>query len=274
MVTRICLFAVVCSLGAYCVSSYLTDSQPDHTPSIDLETKHLVVESETQKKLLQPAFNRTVDNNGLKVLQAVEPKPIVDAELVMSDSLANLHLEEFNEYLRGERASEHTTLAFYTNSRWYEFYERVGYPSEDIHQLIAFRNQYLADISQSGKEYYWHRWSNAPHRALAKTLAYTVLPRLGNGEDKELTLRSSISDVASEYGITDELVERVAKKYLLSAMGTIEVAALFNSPADPQVIATKVDSGFVEFLKEQAGYTKKKAVIDENMSDIYSSSSN
>ncbi len=79
----------------------------------------------------------------------------------MSESLANLHLKDFSEYLSGSRASEHTTLAFYTDERWCTFYEQLGYLPEDIEQLIVFRDQYLADISQNGKEYYWSRWSDA-----------------------------------------------------------------------------------------------------------------
>ncbi|MCG9576032.1 hypothetical protein L1D14_07245 [Vibrio tubiashii] len=277
MITRMSLLAVACCLGAYFLSTsfyFSTDKPSDRKPVIGLETQNLAVESETDRKSLKPTFNRTVYNSDLEVRQAVASKHVLYTELEMDESLARLHLKEFTEYLRGERASEHTTLAFYTDSRWYEFYERIGYPAEDIHQLIAFRSQFLADISQSGKKYYYHRWSDAPHRSVAETLAYQIVPYLGNGENWELALSNSISDVASEYGITTQIVERVAKEYLLNAIGTIEASALFSSPTDPKVDVIKFDSDFVEYLKEQAGYTKNTIVIDENLLDVYSSNAN
>ncbi len=225
------------------------------TTATALVTKTKSVPKESQTLL---AF----DNSSL---DAPQTQTIADAELEMDDSLASLHLSEFTEYLHGEQASESTTLAYYTDVRWSEFYERVGYLPEDIHQLIAFRNQYLADTSQSGKEYYWSRWSEPPHRALADSLAYKIIPYLGNGENKESTLTNSISDIASEYGITVSLVERVAKTYLLDSIGRIEsTSSIINSSFDSKVDVIKFDSDFVEYLKEQAGYTENTVVIDEN----------
>lgn len=262
MIARIILLTVACSLGAYFASYYFdfpADRTSDRKLSINQSTTALVIKAETQSEPKEPQSFLAFDNSSIEVPQVVETQIIADAELVMDDSLDSLHLKEFTEYLGGERASENTTLAFYTDSRWSEFYDRVGYPSEDIHQLIAFRNQYLADTSQSGKEYYWYRWSDAPHRALADSLAYKIIPYLGNGENNESILSNSISDIASEYGITVSLVERIAKTYLLSSIGTIESSSsIFNSSLDPKVDVIKFDSDFVEYLREQAGYQKKR----------------
>ena len=281
LIARIGLLTTACSLGVYFASSYFNspaDRTLDSKPSINQSTTALVTKPETHSEPQEPKPFLTLDNSSIEAPQVVENQTIADAELIMDDSLSSLHLKEFTEYLRGERASEHTKLAFYTDSRWSEFYQRVGYQPEDIEQLIEFRKQYLADISQTGKEYYWNRWSNAPHRALADTLAYELLPYLGNGESNELTIGSSISDIASEYGITVSLVERVAKTYLLNSIGTIEsTSAIFNSSFDPKVDVIKFDSDFVEYLKEQAGY-QKTIIIDETrlrgMSSTYSSTDN
>lgn len=261
MIARVSLLTFACGLGAHYASPYFdlpADRTSDKQFSIKQSPTALVIEPENQSKPKEPQLFIAFDNSSIEDPQVVETQTIADAELVMDDSLASFHLEEFTEYLRGEQASEHTTLAFYTDSRWSEFYERVGYPSKDIHQLIAFRNQYLADTSQSGKEYYWSRWSDAPHRALANTLAYELLPYLGNGKSNELTLSSSISDIASEYGITVSLVERVAKTYLLNSIGTIEMtSSLFNSSFDPKVDVIRFDSDFVGYLKEQEDIKKR-----------------
>ncbi len=281
VLTAISLLTVACGFGAYFASSYFdfpADRTPDRKLSINQATTALVIKPETHSEPQEPKPFLALDNSSIEAPQVVENQTIADAELVMDDSLSSLHLKEFTEYLRGERASEHTILAFYTDSRWSEFYDRVGYRSEDIHQLIAFRNQYLADTSQSGKEYYWSRWSDAPHRALADTLAYELIPYLGSGESNESTLSSSISDIANEYGITVSLVERVAKTYLLNSIGTIEMtSSLFNSSFDPKVEVIKFDSDFVEYLEEQAGY-QKTIIIDENrlrgMSSTYLSNDN
>lgn len=260
MIARISLLTVACCLGAYFASSYFglsTDRSSDGKLLIYQATTALVTKTETQSVPKELQTFLAFDNSTIDTPQ-VETQIIADAELEMDDSLDSLHLKEFTEYLRGERASEYTTLAFYTDSRWSEFYDRVGYPSEDIHQLIAFRSQYLADTSQSGKEYYWYRWLDAPHRALADSLAYKIIQYLGNGENNESILSNSISDIASEYGITVSLVERVAKSYLLNSIGTIEsTSSIFNSSFDPKVDVIKFDSDFVEYLKEQAGYQKR-----------------
>lgn len=279
MVTRISLLTIACGFGMYFASHYFDFSaiQPsDEQRSIDQETALLVTKPETQSKQAQLMVKRTVDSGSLETPQAVEPEPIADADLVMSESLTSLHLTEFSEFLGDEQASEHTTLAFYTDSRWYEFYERVGYPSEDIHQLIAFRSQYLADISQLGKEYYYHRWSNAPHRALSDTVADELLSYLGNGQEQALTLSSTLSSVASKYGITISLVERIAKTYLVGSIGRMETTSeLFNSSFDPQVDVIKLDSNFVGFLVGKAGYAQEIVVIDKGrLMDTYSSNNN
>ncbi|HFG1973052.1 TPA: hypothetical protein ACGF6U_002622 [Vibrio cholerae] len=254
MIARISFLTVACGLGAYFGLS--TDRSSDGKLSINKATTALVTKTETQS-VPEPQTFLTFDNSR-DVSQVVETQIIADAELEMDDSLDSLHLMEFTEYLRGERASESTTLAFYTDSRWSEFYNRVGYPSEDIHQLIAFRNQYLADASQSRKEYYWHRWSDAPDRALADSLVYKIIQYLGNGENNESILSNSISEIASEYGIAVSLVERVAKTYLLNSIDTIEsTSSIFNASFDPKVEVIKFDSDFVEYLKEQAGYQKR-----------------
>ena len=281
MIARISLLTVACGLGAYLASSYFglsTDRSSDGKLSINQATTALVTKTETQSVPKEPKTSLAFDHSSIEAPQVVETQRIADAELVMDDALDSLHLKEFTEYLRGERASENTTLAFYTDSRWSEFYDRVGYSSEDIHQLIAFRAQYLADTSQSGKEYYWYRWSYATHRALADSLAYKIIPYLGNGENNESILSNSISDIASEYGITVSLVERVAKTYLLNSIGTIEsTSSIFNSSFEPKVDVIKFDSDFVEYLKEQAGY-QKTINIDEtrlrDMSSTYSSNGN
>ncbi|EKO3612099.1 hypothetical protein M3914_003309 [Vibrio metschnikovii] len=88
----------------------------------------------------------------------------------------------------------------------------------------------------------------------------------------------SVSDIASEYGITVTLVERVVKTYLLNSIGTIEsTSSIFNSSFEPKVDVIKFDSDFVEYLKEQAGY-QKTINIDETslrgMSSTYSSNGN
>lgn len=279
MVTKISLLAVACGLGVYFASHHFdlsANQSSDEQLSIDQETTLLVTKPETQSNPAQLTVKRTVSNGSLEAPQAVEPDPIADADLVMSKSLTSLHLTEFSEFLGDEQASEHTTLAFYTDSRWYEFYERVGYPSEDIHQLIAFRSQYLADISQLGKEYYYHRWSDAPHRALSDTVADELLPYIGKGQEQALTLSSSLSSVASKYGITTSLVERIAKTYLLDSIGRMEsTSKLFNSTFDPQVDVIKFDSNFVGFLVEKAGYTKEIVTIDKGrVMDTYSSNNN
>ncbi|MEZ8198490.1 hypothetical protein [Vibrio splendidus] len=279
MVTRISLLTVACGLGVYFASHYFdlsANQSSNEQLSIDQETALLVTKPETQSKPVQLTVKRTVDNGSLEAPQAVEPEPIADADLVMSESLSSLHLTEFSDYLGDEQASEHTTLAFYTDSRWYEFYERIGYPSEDIHQLIAFRSQYLADISQLGKEYYYHRWSDAPHRALSDTVADELLSYVGNGQEQALTLSSTLSSVASKYGITISLVERIAKTYLLGSIDRMETTSeLFNSSFDPQVDVIKLDSNFVGFLVGKAGYTQEIVVIDKGrLMDTYSSNNN
>ncbi len=281
MNARISLLIVACGLGVYFASSYFdlpADRTPDRKLSTNQATTALVIEPENQSKPKEPQSFLVFDNSSIETPQVVETQTIADAELVMDDSLSSLHLKEFTEYLRGERASEHTILAFYTDSRWSEFYERIGYSSEDIHQLIAFRSQYLADISQSGEKYYYHRWSDAPHRTLSDTVADELLSYLGNGEDQALTLSSTLSSVASEYGITTSLVERVARTYLLGSIDNMELTSeLFNSSFDPEIDVIKFDSDFVEYLKEQAGY-QKTINIDDNrlrgMSSTYSSNNN
>ncbi|MEZ8241036.1 MULTISPECIES: hypothetical protein [Vibrio] len=279
MVTKISLLAVACGLAVYFASNHFDLSVNQSSVeqlSIDQETALLVTKPETQSKPVQLTVKRTVGNGSLEAPQAVEPEPIADADLVMSESLTSLHLTEFSDYLGDEQASEHTILAFYTDSRWYEFYERVGYSSEDIHQLIAFRSQYLADSSQLGKEYYYHRWSDAPHRALSDTVADELMSYLGNGQEQALTLSSTLSSVASKYGITTSLVERIAKTYLLGSIGRMETTSeLFNSSFDPQVDVIKLDSNFVGFLVGKAGYTQEIVVIDKGrLMDTYSSNNN
>lgn len=279
MATKISLLAIACGLGIYFASHHFdlsVNQSSDEQLSIDQETALLVTKPETQSKPVQLTVKRTVGNGSLEAPQAVEPEPIADADLVMSESLTSLHLTEFSDYLGDEQASEHTILAFYTDSRWYEFYERVGYSSEDIHQLIAFRSQYLADISQLGKEYYYHRWSDAPHRALSDTVADELLSYLGNGQEQTLTLSNTLSSVASKYGITTSLVERIAKTYLLGSIGRMETTSeLFNSSFDPQVDVIKLDSNFVGFLEGRAGYTQEIVVIDKGrLMDTYSSNNN
>lgn len=281
VVTRISLLTVACGLGVYFASHYLdlsANQSLSEQLSIDQETPLLVTKPELQSKPVQLTAKRTVDSGSLKALQAVEPEPIADADLVISESLTSLHLTEFSEYLGDEQASEHTTLAFYTGSRWYDFYKRVGYPLEDIHQLITFRSQYLADTSQLGNEYYYHSWSDAPHRALSDTVANELLSYLGNGQEQALTLSNTLSSVASKYGITTSLVERIAKTYLLGSISRMETTSgLFNSSFDPKVDVIKFDSGFVKYLKEQAGY-QNTINIDETrlsgMSSTYSSNDN
>lgn len=282
MFARIGLLTTACSLGVYFASSYSNspaDRMLDSKPSINQSITALVIKPETHRESQEPKPFLALDNSSIEAPQVVENQTIADAELIMDDSLSSLHLTEFTEYLRGERASEGTTLAFYTDSRWSQFYEHVGYTSEDIYQLITFRNQYLADTSQSGKKYYWYSWSDAPHRALADSLAYKIIPYLGSGENNESTLTNSIFDIASEYGITVSLVERVAKTYLLDSIGSIESASsIFNSSFDSKVDVIEFDSDFVVYLKEQAGYSKNTVVIDENrlrgMSSTYLSNDN
>lgn len=265
MVIRMSLLAFSLSIVAYFATQYTSDKLTGRKPYANQVTTSFVVQSEIHSKTDQLETKNVVASNIFDVQSEIERITIPEADLLMSESLANLHLKDFSEYLSGSRASEHTTLAFYTDERWYTFYEQLGYLPEDIEQLIVFRAQYLADISQNGKEYYWSRWSDAPHRALADTLAYELIQYLGSGESIENSLNNCISKVASMNGISRSLVERIGKTYLLNSIGSIEIAsAIIEDKTD----AFEFDSKFIAYLVEQAGYTKSVSAIDNNLRDL------
>lgn len=257
--TRFCLLII----GAGCLVGQLVwspmdspdDKQPNNCFAPGQVTSPSVTKSGPKTKPVQSMSNLNA-RNSTETSLALESNPIIDAEKVMSDSLTNLHLEQFSEYLSGELANEHTTLAFYTDRRWQSFYVHVGYQSDDINQLIHFRGQYLADSSQSGKEYYYHRWSDAPHRVLADVVAEDLLTYMRIGDDWELALSSSISDVARQYGVSRSLVENIARAHLLNSIGRIETSRALLDPKAPVI---QYDTDFINFLNAQA---KFKAGID------------
>lgn len=265
MVTRITILSVFVGLGMYLSSPYFnTHIDKQHVRKVPFNQASTVVMDEPKTQYLPNSENlhKTFDNESLNATH--EKNTIANAELIMSDSLQDLHLKQFTEYLNGEVASEHTIIAFYTDSRWYNFYEDLGYKPEDIDQLIVVRNQYLSDVSQSGKKYYFHRWSSSPHSIISKSIAFEIFLHFGYGDDTEMILSNSLENVASKYGITTSLVETIARVHLLNSIGEIESAsAAFNSSLNNQVDEIKFDAAFVEFLEEQAGYSKKVIVIGD-----------
>ncbi|WP_210467341.1 hypothetical protein [Vibrio crassostreae] len=266
MLSKTSLLVIINGLGLYIIYSNFystTHNFSDTHDSIVQDTTPIVRESSHQTKTLPvraiESFNST---------QTSVPNEKIDS--IPPNSLEELHLKEFSEYLNGERASEHTILAFYTDSRWSEFYEREGYRPEDIEQLINFRSQYLADISQSRKEYYYYRWANAPHEVLSNMIAEIVIANLGNGENRAAILSNSILEVSNSYGVSTSLAKRIVKGHLLDAISYIESSSALSS-IEPQIEVVDFDSDFKNYLKHQAGYTQNTIVIN-TMPGINSSS--
>tara|TARA_Y100000034_G_C6838111_1_gene378931 strand:+ start:97 stop:846 length:750 start_codon:yes stop_codon:yes gene_type:complete len=164
--------------------------------------------------------------------------------------LEKLHLREFEDFLNGEDANEHYIMAFYTDELWSDFYERLGYQEEYIEQLMIFRAQYLADISQSGREFYYSRWSDAPHRTLSHELAYEVHTHLGNGHDEAIILSNSILNVASKWGVKISFIERLAKEHLLVAIKEVEGSTWIGHALGFEE-PIKFNSTFVDFLEKE-----------------------
>ncbi|ENM5835071.1 hypothetical protein NTH44_003163 [Vibrio metoecus] len=165
-------------------------------------------------------------------------------DIVMTDALDELNLQ-FGAFLNGEQANEYLVQAFYTNDRWQSFYEMLGYKKDEIEQLLSSRNQYLADVSQSGKKYYYQRWSTPPHTILSDAIAYGVVAFLDNGVVSDVALENALSDVAQTYGVSYELVECVARSYLLSSITEIETITALN----PQTDSISVSKDFIGFLE-------------------------
>lgn len=259
MLSKTSLLVIINGLGLYIIYSNFystTHNLSDTQDSIVQDTTPIVRVSSHPTKTLPV---RAISYESFNSTQTSVPSEKIDS--IPSNSLEELHLKEFSEYLNGERASEHTILAFYTDSRWYEFYEREGYRPDDIEQLINFRSQYLADISQSRKEYYYYRWANAPHEVLSNMIAEVVIANLGNGENRAVILSNSIFEVSRSYGVSTSLAERIVKEHLLDAISYIESSSALSS-IEPQIEVVDFDSDFKDYLKHQVGYTQNTIVIN------------
>lgn len=172
-------------------------------------------------------------------------------ERKMSESLEQLHLSDFNDYLNGEPASETNILAFYTDSRWYDFYRSQQYQPEDIEQLIVMRNMYLSDVSQSGKKYYYQRWSIPPHEILANKIARCILESMNGHDFIEREYDYCVAEISSESGVSKQFAHQISRSFLLDSINRITTASkIFISTSDVKVGDVSVNSDFIDFLND------------------------
>ncbi len=183
-----------------------------------------------------PATNSGVNVAHNSVSRSPERSSFDDRQLAyqqMSDALDDLHLGAFTEYLNGEQADEYTIQAFYTNERWAEFYLQLGYSADEIEQLLNVRDTILSDTSQQDNPYYYSRWSAAPHRLLTSALAYDLSnqARQRSGSAYDDMLAHATEEDTLNYGISEDVVNKFARLYLINALRSLELTRAIGSNA-------------------------------------------
>lgn len=164
----------------------------------------------------------------------IEPKVLIDSfekltieeqeqEQAMDLAVEKLHLYQFDEYLGERKADASEYKEFFTNERWALFYEDMKYLPGEIAKLISVREQYLGDISQSGKKYYFFRWGKAPHKMLTDSVAYKTRIYSSAGAIEKKAIEYAVDDISSEYGIDTEFVNKMVMPYLKGSIKNFEL---------------------------------------------------
>lgn len=258
------------SIAILIVASYfvLNDGDTNRNESATKSEKEIVAYSAINDK--QSILNQNVSFEPELTVKSVTPHEPQPSNTMDVQSITDSINTAYKAYLGESRSTEHEIIAFYTDERFRAAYSEYGLSQSQIDTLISIRDSFLSDISQSGKEYYYLRWMNAPHQILMDELAYRLQSLFLDNEINDYGISSiELYQRAKEplvviYGNnTNLLIDKFAPYLLLQILSSQELAYTLpanDSHIDPnQVSAYKV---LKAFLLNELSYTKQQPESD------------